>query len=481
MNHAGMPPSAPELPREITIPIRYDDGAGRPKNQGMKGEGHLVIRPAGPTYVFEGSVRAAFSTQRRSLEFKSSDIWNVAVLGSRVQFMPSRSDPRGKGLFVFYCANPEEALLVARMMPANVEPDFAASVNFSRKLWSRQSTGVARWATVTNGIIALNVAVYVVMAGFLGAGWLQPTSLRPYVLYGANNGGATTDGEWWRLLTSMFMHFGLLHIAFNMWAYYQAGHLTERLFGKRLYLLGYLAAGLAGGFASIFWNGDKVWSAGASGAIFGVYGMIMGYLLREKGAFPPGVFKPMIRSTVGFAVYNLVFGSVYQGIDNSAHVGGLVMGVLLGWFMALPLDGPERSRLFPRRLATGLFLTAVLIVAGVSLTPCFDYHFREELAWSDVVTPFIKQEPAFERRFHQDLSDLQSGSLKAGELRWVSETCIPFYERWLDSARALHLTPGLATARRRAKLERMLDEQLAMCRRWVRQAGGQTGAQPPEI
>ena len=473
----SLPPSG-EPPPEIAIPIRFEGSAGEPRNLGLTGEGRLVIRPEGPIYVFEGSVRSAFSTRRRALQYRASDIWNVGVAGARVQFQSSRAGG-SSAWFIFYCASPEQALAVARMMPSNREPDLAAAADFRRKLWGAQSTTGPARVSVTNVIIGLNILVFVVLAGFFGAGWLEPGSMRPYILYGANNGGATTDGEWWRLLTSMFMHFGVFHIAFNMWAYFQAGHLAERLFGKVNYLLGYLAAGVAGGFASIFWNGDKVWSAGASGAIFGVYGLILGYLVREKRRFPQGVFRPMIRSTIGFAIYNLIFGSVYQGIDNSAHVGGFVMGIVLGLAMALPIDGPERTRQLTPRFLVGALLTVAMVIAGITFTPRFNYHFREELAWSDAITPYLSQEKDIETRFSQVVADYRQGSLTETELGWVSSTCIPFYSQWLDAARALKLTPGLETAKRREKVDRMVAQQLAGCRRFLRLASDRR--EPGEI
>jgi len=190
--------------------------------------------------------------------------------------------------------------------------------------------------SVTGVIVALNIAVFVLMAGFLGAGWVEVTDMTPYVRYGANNAAVTMHGQWWRLITSMFMHYGVIHLALNMWALLQAGNLVERLQGRVLYALTYLGSGIGGGLLSIAWHGDKIWSAGASGAIFGVYGALLGRTYRDRLALPKAVLQPLMKSTVIFAGYNLLYGMVNPGIDNADHIGGLATGIALGWLTAPP-------------------------------------------------------------------------------------------------------------------------------------------------
>jgi len=306
--------------------------------------------------------------------------------------------------------------------------------------------------SVTNAIIALNVAAFIVM-GSLGAGWLQPESMTPYILYGANNGAATTDGEWWRLVTSMFMHYGLLHLALNMWALYQTGHFMERVLGRASFALMYLASGIVSGFASIFWHGDQSWSAGASGAVFGVYGAILGFMLRERQGLPKLVVKSLTRSTLMFAGYNIFFGLSIKGIDNSAHLGGFVGGIVFGFLLALPLDPAVRAR--ARAASLVIAVTALIILAGVGVafTPRFDYRVADELAWEQAMKEFSQDEKKQPGR----LPPLRETAEQDAYAAQLETGPIAFDVEWIRRLNALSLSPGKSTDRARDLLVRALD------------------------
>ena len=307
--------------------------------------------------------------------------------------------------------------------------------------------------SVTNALIGINVAVFVAMGLFAGAGWLTAGDLTPFIHYGANNAAATTDGQWWRLLTSMFLHYGLLHLALNMWALYQAGYVLERFQGRALYLLTYMASGIGGGFLSMLWHGDKMWSAGASGAIFGVYGALLGYMLRERRAFPQAVIARMIRSTVMFAGYNLVYGAVRTGIDNGAHVGGLAAGLALGWLTAPPRDAASRARDGARRIALGLGFVALMIVAGVATAPRFDYSVQEELAWNRVIKDLGDREHSIIEKQNTALRTWEQTHGGAEALTAViSGQAVPFYTDLDSKLAAIDLKPGGGIDRQRRML-----------------------------
>src|SRR6185312_17254410 len=110
--------------------------------------------------------------------------------------------------FEFLCADTDAAATVRALLPTRIDAEFTAEQDFAARL--RQLPAASSWATsVTGLIILLNVAVFVVMGAFFNAGWFEVGDMMAYIRYGANNGAATTGGEWWRLLTSAFLHFGL--------------------------------------------------------------------------------------------------------------------------------------------------------------------------------------------------------------------------------------------------------------------------------
>lgn len=171
--------------------------------------------------------------------------------------------------------------------------------------------------------IAIGYVLQVLTGGMEG----QVTQL------GANFGPAIHAGQYWRLVTSMFLHGGLLHLGLNAWALYQLGVLLELLMGSPRMLLIYFVSGIAGSLASATFT--QAPSVGASGAIFGLLGALIAFLLRRRGALTPQG-KSILVQLVGWAAINVFFGFSTPGIDNSAHLGGGAAGLLLGFVLPEP-------------------------------------------------------------------------------------------------------------------------------------------------
>jgi rhomboid protease GluP len=187
-------------------------------------------------------------------------------------------------------------------------------------------------SVVTLTLIGINVLVFVAMV----ASGLSPTNpgAEQLLAWGADYGPLTIGaGQWWRVLTACFLHFGIVHIGFNMYVLYQVGIFTEMLFGRVKYLLLYILAGLGGNFLSLWIHPMSV-AAGASGAIFGVYGGLLAFLLVRRTVFRPGVVASIGKSAALFLGYNLIFGLSSGTTDLSAHIGGLVSGFLIGCVLA---------------------------------------------------------------------------------------------------------------------------------------------------
>jgi membrane associated rhomboid family serine protease len=180
---------------------------------------------------------------------------------------------------------------------------------------------------VTIILIGANVALYLAM-GLSGVSWTEPGTLDA-IRWGADFGPLTLGGQWWRLFTSTFVHFGIAHVAFNMWCLFGLGQSLEYLMGRKAFTATYLVTGIAGSVASLFWRPWTV-GAGASGAIFGIAGAFAAYVYLKKIGAVPDAIKRSGKSLAVFIIYNLARGAAGNGIDNSAHIGGLVAGLILG-------------------------------------------------------------------------------------------------------------------------------------------------------
>ncbi len=187
---------------------------------------------------------------------------------------------------------------------------------------------------LTRALAAANVLVFLLTAA-AGGGLLQADGQR-FIDWGTNFAPLTAAGEWWRLATAMFLHFGLVHLLFNVWALWVIGGLVERLYGHARFAVIYAVAGVAGGLASMAWN-PLANSAGASGAIFGIIGAQLAFFMRGGHLIPAQVLRAQRNSTLAFIAYAVVFGLVVPGIDNAAHLGGLATGFGLGWMLTRPL------------------------------------------------------------------------------------------------------------------------------------------------
>jgi membrane associated rhomboid family serine protease len=213
---------------------------------------------------------------------------------------------------------------------------------------------------VTEALIGLNCLVFLVMV--IGGVHPMEPKIDDLLRWGADYAPRTTNGQWWRLLTATFIHIGIIHLGMNMYVLWSAGRLVERLFGNVGFLVAYLAAGFAGSLASVVWN-PYLTCAGASGAVFGVYGALLGFLVRQEKSIPQATLQALGRNAIVFLGYNLLYGMTAKGIDMSAHIGGLAGGFLAGLVLAHPLTREEVLRRPRRNVALAVGSTVVVVVA----------------------------------------------------------------------------------------------------------------------
>jgi len=223
---------------------------------------------------------------------------------------------------------------------------------------------------LTQIIFGINVAVFLGMA--LSGSSIMDFSGAELVRWGANVPALTISGEWWRLLTNVFVHGGLLHIAFNMWCLWNLGALCESLYGRWTYATIYLSCGIGASLASAAWSAASSPyrpSVGASGAIFGLAGALISAFKLGEFSVPRSALSGTLRSLGAFVVYNLIFGFALPGIDNAAHIGGLITGLIVGALIALIAPLQEQA---PRRAL--IFLVVILALAGGATQLAHHYY-----------------------------------------------------------------------------------------------------------
>src|SRR5664279_2586758 len=185
-----------------------------------------------------------------------------------------------------------------------------------------QASGV-----VTVTLVILNVAIFVIMAITTSSLFDPPAD--SLVRWGANYGSLTLNGQWWRMFTAMFVHIGVIHLLFNMMVLINIGFFMEAVLGRPSYFILYLVSGLGSSAASL-WSHPSTISAGASGAIFGLYGGLLAFILLHLNSISWEALGPLVKGALIFIGYNIVYSLSRSDIDLAAHLGGLATGFVVG-------------------------------------------------------------------------------------------------------------------------------------------------------
>jgi rhomboid protease GluP len=231
-------------------------------------------------------------------------------------------------------------------------------------------------APATYLLVGINCLVFLVMVA-KHVPIISPTS-EQLLRFGANHAGYVLQGgEWWRIVTAMFVHVGIIHLATNMWCLWNLGMLAEPMLGTAGVLVAYILSGAAGNLLSTCVN--WIWplhdaagnygfpvGAGASGAVFGLAGVLIVLLKSPRLPVPPFELAKLRKSVIYFAAINFIIGigTVLPGvgvkIDNYAHLGGFVCGLLFAAPLVPKLGSPRR--LFDVRLRLSVGLVVCLLV-----------------------------------------------------------------------------------------------------------------------
>jgi membrane associated rhomboid family serine protease len=237
------------------------------------------------------------------------------------------------------------------------------------------------WTKVpaTSGLIFANVLVYVVVAVVLGS--TQDLSIIRRA--GGNVPALSLAGEPWRLLASTFLHIGILHLALNMYGLWVLGRVVEQIFGPRRFFVVYLLAGLGGALTSAIYAHAGV-SAGASGAVMGILGAAVAEFYLRKRAYPELWRREVLSNLLFIIAANVLIASAVPGIDQAAHLGGMITGAVAGATFA-PRGGFGKTAV-ARRLASALAFVGLVLVGGTALAVVTTAPDKtaERLGWTTV-------------------------------------------------------------------------------------------------
>ena len=216
--------------------------------------------------------------------------------------------------------------------------------------------------TATVALMVVNILATILLFGKTGS--IEPDA-QSCVEYGANFKLLTLGGQWWRLVTSAFIHFDIKHLVMNMLCLYSVGSLLERLIGHAKTVELYLLTAITGSLASCVFHPNVV-CAGASGAVFGLFGAQITYImiLRERLGLTSKALGGYMKSGLVFIAINFAYG-LMPGVDMAAHVGGLLGGLLIGAVIALSVSEGNGGDVVTSRIISGI---SILVALGLAIS-----------------------------------------------------------------------------------------------------------------
>lgn len=231
------------------------------------------------------------------------------------------------------------------------------------------------------------------------------------LLWGGNAASEVQKGEWWRMLSATFLHSNALHVTMNMLGLYAAGVMVERIYGPRLYLLVYIGSALVGSALSLHYAAQKVVSVGASGAVFGLSGALLIAILQHRSRMPKALGKSMTSGLAFFILYSLLHGFRSHGIDNAAHLGGLIAGCVAALILPERLDILHFRRTFARRAVLATVMMTAATVGIAAMAPRATVDQRRVVENGALIRNALKHFDEQIRNLQDEIKDVQAGKL----------------------------------------------------------------------
>ncbi|WP_052728316.1 rhomboid family intramembrane serine protease [Domibacillus tundrae] len=268
----------------------------------------------------------------------------------------------------------------------------------------------------TYAFTAVNIIMFLVMTLAGGS-----TNTEVLIQFGAKFNLLILEGEWWRFVTPMFLHIGLLHLLMNSLALYYLGIAVEQIYGRLRFLWIYLFSGFTGSLLSFLLTPNL--SAGASGAIFGLFGALLYFGVTKPKLF----FRTMGMNVLGVIGINLVFGFTIPGIDNAGHIGGLIGGFLATGIVHFPkkrrrLQQMAFSAVALASVGAGLFFGfqhgyAAVDAQSINIRAAEELDAGNEQEAERILSNFIKNDgkPSAETYFYLGFIEVGDGRLTQAE------------------------------------------------------------------
>jgi rhomboid protease GluP len=291
-------------------------------------------------------------------------------------------------------------------------------LDFLHAVWSRRPI-------FTYIFLAFNIAIFLLMS--LAGGSTNETTLRAF---GVKANAEIAQGEWWRLIAPIFIHIGLIHLISNSYALWVIGPQVEKLYGPSRFVILYMLAGIAGVYGSYIYHPADI-SAGASGAIFGLFGVLFVFGVRYRHSIPPFFKRAVGTAVLPVILINLMIGfSGLLPIDNSAHVAGLIAGAALAAVIPFQKPGVENPSIFK---VAQMVLLAIVVVSFYAVARHYDgpklsvRNLSGSFSRRSSLENFIDAINNAQKTFEASAHDLESrridnlGSLKADTAKSIDQ------------------------------------------------------------
>lgn len=366
-------------------------------------------------------------------------------------------------------ANAMRELSGAPIREQEEDLEFAARLkNFEPVLW------------VTYGLILVNFLIWCFTLT-QGADFDQ-TPAEKLFAWGGNAASEVQKGEWWRMVSAVFLHSSFMHVAMNMLGLYVVGRIVERTYGQRLFLMVYLGSGLiASGFSLIF-SAQEMVSVGASGAVFGVIGALLVGVLQNRQHLPRSFSSQTVGAITAFVLYSLANGLMSPDVDNAAHIGGFLGGGLIALILPERFDLHHFRETFLQRAIVAPLIIGFTVFGLVSMAPQAKVDQRAYYLGQERLRESVWAFAQLMEEISQEEENVMAGKTSAREVAYRAKE--KHGPRFGEVARDLALVelrqgdPREAQVRRIQRVSELLAEYMALDYRFNEETGRADHVEP---